>query len=410
MAEQATLKRRALLAGAATLPVTGAARADTTVTFAMISPLSGPWAREGQLQLGGAAMAIDDINAAGGIKALGGAKLRLVQYDAGDSAEKAKDAAQRMVAQEPDVSGGFGAWLSTFTLAVTEVTERAQIPWFTQSYSDLITARGFHYIFQSSPTAVDQAEKALPTILDLAERSTGKRPKRIAILADNTASSVSFLKPIRSHVLKDLGLTAVVDEVFTPPLTDATTLIERVRSARPDFLLALPSNVPDDKIILDKLAEFGLGGGKLPVVGNGGHWATPELVANAGKDVVQGIMIITAGGAGKGLEDIERRYMARTKEPWMLQEPIMAYGHIMLLAAAVERAGSADRHKVAEQIRAFDLRDGPALLFPGRHIKYDQAGRRVDAKLMIVQWQNGRIVATDPPEMAQAATIWPKSS
>ena len=255
---------------------------------------------------------------------------------------------------------------------------------------------------------MDQAEKALPTILDLAERTTGKRPKRIGIIADNTASSVSFLKPIRAHVLKDLGLTAVVDEVFTPPLTDATTLIQRVRSARPDFLLALPSNVPDDKIILDKLAEFGLGGGKLPVVGNGGHWATPELVANAGKDVVQGIMIITAGGAGKGLEDIERRYMARTKEPWMLQEPIMAYGHIMLLALAVERAGSADRHKVAEQIRAFDLRDGPALLFPGRHVQYDAAGRRVDAKLMIVQWQNGRIVTTSPPEMAQAEAIWPK--
>ena len=93
----------------------------------------------------------------------------------------------------------------------------------------------------------------------------------------------------------------------------------------------------------------------------------------------------------------------------MLQEPIMAYGHIMLLALAVERAASADRRKVAEQIRAFDLRDGPALLFPGRHVQYDQNGRRVDAKLMIVQWQNGRIVTTDPPEMAVAAPIWPKS-
>jgi branched-chain amino acid transport system substrate-binding protein len=410
MTNGATLKRRALIAGAAITPaMRRASAAPAQVTFAMISPLSGPWAREGELQRGGAEMAIDDLNAAGGIKALGGAKVRLVQYDAGDTAEKAKNAAQRMVAQEPDVSGGFGAWLSTFTLAVTEVTERAEIPWFTQSYSDLITARGFHYIFQSSPTAVDQAEKALPTILDLAERTTGKRPKRVAIIADNTASSVSFLKPIRGHVLTDLGLTAVTDEVFTPPLADATTLIQKLRSARPDFLLALPSNVPDDKIILDKLTEFGLGGGKLPVVGNGGHWATPELVANAGKDVVQGIMIITAGGAGKGLEDIESRYMARTKEPWLLQEPIMAYGHIMLLAAAVERAGSADRRKVAEQIRAFDLRDGPALLFPGRHVKYDSAGRRMDAKLMIVQWQNGRIVTTDPPEMAQAATIWPKA-
>ncbi len=409
MARQAILRRRGLLAGAMALPAVRSARADTgMVTFAMISPLSGPWAREGELQRGGAEMAIDDINAAGGIKALGGAKVRLVQYDAGDSAEKAKNAAQRMVAQEPDVSGGFGAWLSTFTLAVTEVTERAEIPWFTQSYSDLITSRGFHYIFQSSPTAVDQAEKALPTILGLAERTTGKRPKRVAIISDNTASAVSFLKPIRSHVLADLGLTAVVDEVFTPPLTDATTMIQKVRSARPDFLLALPSNVPDDKIILDKLSEFGLGGGKLPVVGNGGHWATPELVANAGKEVVQGIMIITAGGAGKGLEDIEHRYMARTKEPWMLQEPIMAYAHIMLLAAAIERGGSADRRKVAEQIRAFDLRDGPALLLPGQHVKYDEAGRRVDAKLMIVQWQNGRIVTTDPPEMAVTDPIWPK--
>jgi branched-chain amino acid transport system substrate-binding protein len=402
--------RRTALSLAAASGIVRGARAETPpeVVFAMISPLSGPWAREGELQRGGADMAIDDINAAGGIKALGGARVRLLQFDAGDSAEKAKDAAQRMVAQNPEVVGGFGAWLSTFTLAVTEVTERAGIPWFTQSYSDLITGRGFHHIFQSSPTAVEQAEKALPTIMDLAVKATGKRPAKVGIIADNTASTVSFLKPIRGHVLADLGLTAVVDEVFTPPLTDATTLVQRVRSARPDFLLALSSNVPDDKMILDNMAQYGLGGGKLPMIGNGGHWATPELVANAGKDVVQGMMIITAAGSGRGLEDIEQRYQARTKEPWMLQEPMMAYGHIRLLALAVERAGVADRQKVAEQIRGFDLRDGPALLFPGGHVKYDDAGRRVDAQLMIVQWQDGRIVTTYPPAMAVTPPIWPK--
>ncbi len=43
------------------------------------------------------------INAQGGIKALGGAKLKLVVIDAGDSIEKAKNAAQRMVAQETDM-------------------------------------------------------------------------------------------------------------------------------------------------------------------------------------------------------------------------------------------------------------------------------------------------------------------
>ncbi len=72
-------------------------------------PLSGPWARQGILEQMGAEMAMDDINNAGGIKSLGGAKLKLIVADTGDSAEKAKDAAQRMVAQEPDLVGGFGA-------------------------------------------------------------------------------------------------------------------------------------------------------------------------------------------------------------------------------------------------------------------------------------------------------------
>ena len=48
----------------------------------------------------GAEMAVDHINAQGGIKALGGAKLKLVVLDSGDTTEKAKNAAQRMVAQE----------------------------------------------------------------------------------------------------------------------------------------------------------------------------------------------------------------------------------------------------------------------------------------------------------------------
>ena len=84
------------------------------VKIAMLVPLSGPWARQGILEQMGAEMAIDDVNKAGGIKALGGAKLRLMSYDTGDSAEKAKNAAQRMVAQEPDLVGGFGCWLSSF--------------------------------------------------------------------------------------------------------------------------------------------------------------------------------------------------------------------------------------------------------------------------------------------------------
>ena len=136
-----------------------ARRPRPEVKIAMLVPLSGPWARQGILEQMGARMAIDDVNNAGGIKSMGGAKLKLIEYDTQDSAEKAKDAAQRMLAQEPDLVGGFGCWLSTFTLAATEVTERAELPWLTLSYSDLITGRGFKHVFQSSPTADRQAEE-----------------------------------------------------------------------------------------------------------------------------------------------------------------------------------------------------------------------------------------------------------
>src|SRR5690606_15294846 len=113
------------------------------VKVGLLVPVSGIYARPGQVMRMGAEMAIEHINAQGGIKSLGGAKLNLVVLDSGDTTEKAKNAAQRMVAQETDLVAASGSYLSSFTLAVTEVTERAELPMLTLSYSDQITERGF---------------------------------------------------------------------------------------------------------------------------------------------------------------------------------------------------------------------------------------------------------------------------
>src|SRR5215475_5718892 len=214
---------------AAAAPAPVAAQQPKEVEVALVVPLSGPWARQGLLERMGADMAVDDINKSGGIKSLGGAKMKLIILDTGDSAEKAKNAAQRLIAQNPDVVGGIGAWLSSFTLAVTEVTERAELPWLTLSYSDVITGRGFHYVFQSSPTADAQSTALLPRVVDLASKAGGGKPTKVAFVGDNSAASVSFMKPIRAHVAKDLGLTIVADETYTPPLADATTLVQKIR-------------------------------------------------------------------------------------------------------------------------------------------------------------------------------------
>ena len=378
------------------------------VKVAVIAPLSGPWARQGQLIKLGAEMAVDEINEKGGIKALGGARMTLVVGDAGDSTEKAKTAAQRVLAQEPDLVGGTGAWLSSFTLAVTEVTERAQVSWLTLSYSDQITDRGFKYVFQTSPTAGRQSTEALPTILKLAEAATGKRPKSVGIVMDNSASPVSFTKPMREGELDKAGLKLVVDEIFTPPLSDATPLVQKIRSARPDFLLFIPSNVPDDKLLLEKLDEFKLAKGRIPLVGNGTHLGTPELRNVVDPELLEGVFTIVAAWGLKGQEEIAERFKKRTGEPWITQDSITAYGDMWILKEAVERAGAADKVRVAEEIRRMDLKEGPAALaFPGS-VKFDEKGRRVDAPLVIVQWQKGEAVAVYPPDRAFAEPFWPK--
>ncbi len=395
-----------LATGAAAIAPRRARAQAKEVKIAMLVPLSGPWARQGILEKLGAEMAIDDVNNAGGIKALGGAKLKLMQYDTGDSAEKAKDAAQRMLAQEPDLVGGFGCWLSTFTLAATEVTERGELPWLTLSYSDAITGRGFKYVFQNSPTADAQAEELLPAIVELAQGSTGKRPAKVAFIGDNSAAPVSFMKAIHDHVLKNTNLTSVADEVYTPPLADATTLVQRIRSAKPDFVVFQSTNVPDDKLLVDKFAEMGMAGAKMPKIGGGGHWCVPELLKVAGADNLEGVLVGLANWPGKAVEDVSKRFIERTKEPWFGHDSVFAYVHVLIFKEALERAAVAERHKVAQALRELDVTDGPARFFPDGRVKYDEKGRRVGAKLCIVQWQNGKPVAVSPTNIAAAQARW----
>jgi branched-chain amino acid transport system substrate-binding protein len=379
------------------------------VKVAVAVPLSGAWARSGELHVKGAELAIEHINAAGGIKALGGAKMKLVVVDTGDSTEKAKNAAQRLVSQEPDVVGGTGAFVSSFTLAVTEVTERAELPWLTLSYSEVITGRGYKYVFQTSMTAGAQAENALPVLSQVMKSATGATPKTIGIVMDNTASPVAFTKPMREGGFDKLGLKLVVDEVYTPPLSDATSMVQKVRNAHPDMLLVLTTNVPDTKIILEKMNEMGIGKGRIPVVSNGSPLAAPELLKIMDKSLLEGLMVTIANFGGKGHEAAVADWKKKTGELWMTQDAISTYGDMWIFKEAIEKAGSADRKKVAEAMRAMDTTGGSARFFPGSdRMKFDPSGRRVGAELVILQWQNGEPRPVYPESLATAKVNWPK--
>jgi len=214
-----------------------------------------------------------------------------------------------------------GSWLSSFTLAVTEVTERAELPWLTLSYSDLITGRGFKYVFQSSPTAEAQATALLPRIVDLATRSTGKQPTKVAFVGDNSASSVSFMKPIRGHVAKDLGLAIV--------RTRRTR--RRWRTPRPSFRRSAPA-VRTSSCFSRRMSATTSSCSTSSRNGDHGqhhsadrrrrHWTVPELAKVAGKEHLEGMIVGLANWPGKDLGDLEKRFVAKTGEPWFGHDSI----------------------------------------------------------------------------------------
>lgn len=410
------IKRRQLLLGAGaasvalSMPSIVRAQGAGDIKIAMLSETTGMFARTGNMLKIGAEMAVEDINKAGGVKALGGRKLKLVAEDVGDSIERARSAAQRLVSQHPDTVAGMGAWLSSHTLAITEVTERASLPWVTMAWADSVTKRGFKYVADVSAPASKLVSESLARLLDLAEKNTGKRPKKIGLIYDNTAYSLAFIKPIKEVLLKKLNLEAVVDEVFTPGLSDATPLIQRVRSARPEFLLMNSSSVSDAKLLIEKLTEFGLGKGAIPVLAPGANIGAPEMLKLLGPDKIEGIIALAANWESARRKDLAVELAKRANEPWMTQDTLSTYGSVFIIKDALERAASTDNAAVMRAILATNTSTGPADYFCGGTVSFDTDGRRENAPVALFQWQNGRPLTVFPEADAYAPLKWPKRS
>jgi branched-chain amino acid transport system substrate-binding protein len=388
------------------LPLVGPSPAPAAedVKIALVAPLSGRWARQGQLKKMGAEMAIEEINSQGGIKALGGAKLVLREADAGDSVEKAVSAAQRILTREK-ISAGIGSWLSSFTLGVTEVAERLQVPWLTLSYADSITERGFKYTFQTSPVSSQQAEQALDLVVELAKKNN-QPIRKAALVGDNTAATVFFFKPLREKLLKEKGIELVVDEVWTPPLADATSIVQKLRSTQPDLVFYGATNFPDSIQVLQKVKEFGL---KTHIQGVGAWLVTPEYVTTVGKELLESIQSVVASHPLKGQEELVKKFVQRTGEPFMTQDPLCTYAHVWLIKEAMEQAKSADPKAIRDALAKIDLTTGPAAgaLAPGR-IRFDDRGRRIGAVPLIVQWQKGEPFTVVPTNLATRPIVWTK--
>ena len=150
-------RRRAIMgAGAALIAAPFVIRAGfaqpAAVNIGVIQPLSGANAQSGISCRNGIELVADEINATGGIRALGGAKINLVVSDATSNPASAAIVVERMTAQN-DLTAILGAFVSSLSLAISEATARADIPFLTQSYADEIMGRGLENVFKVTATA-----------------------------------------------------------------------------------------------------------------------------------------------------------------------------------------------------------------------------------------------------------------
>jgi branched-chain amino acid transport system substrate-binding protein len=417
--EEAMWTRRKTLRTAAGLPaawVAGTVAAPfvsrssiaqpSEATVALIAPLSGPWARDGAFMRKGAQMAVDDINQAGGVKALGGAHLKLIVADTGDSTERAKDAAQRLVAQEPSLIGGSTGQVSAFALAITEVTERAHLPWMTFAYADQFTKRGFNYIFKTTVPASRIAIDTLPIMLSMAKSATGQTPKTIGIVTDDTPAAQGATKAFASIIAQDKTLAITVIETFTPPISDATPIVQKIRTQKPDLILLLPSAAPDVVQFVNKFAEFRI---NTATVALGNLIVSPDMRNLIDAKMLNHQMSVVGNWTGNATQDVLSRYVAKYGDPWMTEGAICSYADMWVLKQALEQAGKADREAVGEAMHKLDMTDGPARYYIGGRLQFDQTGQRVGAGIVIAEWLDGTVKTVYPAAAAQAAPVWPKA-
>src|SRR6185312_3874521 len=154
-----------LAAGTLGFPLIGGAQ-PAAVKVGIIHPVTGFVAFAGSQGRFGATMAVDDLNKAGGIKAMGGARLEPLWGDSQSKVEVGVAEVEKM--NEQGVAAYIGCYQSPVGIAASQAAAKYNTPFLIDvGASDLIVSRGLKNVFRIKPgfgACVDQGVAALATL------------------------------------------------------------------------------------------------------------------------------------------------------------------------------------------------------------------------------------------------------
>jgi branched-chain amino acid transport system substrate-binding protein len=380
------------------MPALGRTQAKE-VKLGYILPVTGPLAFEAQLALNGLQLAVDEVNAAGGIKSLGGARLALLPGDTQQKVELGNSEAARLMDQ--GVSALIGPFSSLVAYSVRQLTEKNKTPFLLlAAVADNLTEGGLRYVFRVQPNGKAMATVTMNNIVEMAKASNVP-VKRVAVMHEDGNFGTTMGNHVEAFGGK-LGYSLVQRIPYSIKSPDFTAELSKVKASRPD-LLVISGYYGDSKVIAETAAKLRIGVHALVGLANAAY-SNPKFIADNRELTDQ----LFDGNYWHNPQSPRAKavFAAYDKRfnSTLTSHGVQAYAVIGVLRDALERAGSADREKLRDALAKTNLADH---ILPQDAIKFDETGENVNATPALLQVQNGKPVVVGPARFAEAKPVFP---
>jgi branched-chain amino acid transport system substrate-binding protein len=377
------MKKRSLALIVAVLMVTCfipfVSEAGNIIKVGILGPMTGPNVDIGCTMRDGAILAMEELNAKGGIK---GKKFEWVVVDDEASPAKSVNGAKKLIFRDK-VDLIIGPANSGCALAVGEVTVPNKIVNIVPGQNANLTKADRDYVFRCSITDKEIAKRMMQFV--------GDEFKKIAIIHDTTGYGEHWYQTFKG-MLAERGLTPVADESFEVNIFDLTPQASRIAKSGAEILVFL--GVGGDVPTLAK-AERRIGL-KIPHLGTNGFGCQTVIDLGA-KDVEGYIFPDTVDLRKKQWEVFRDKYRKRFSIPVVFTHhpTAQAYDAVYMLAQALERTNGEAGEALKDAIEAGVSLDGATCRVGkgGMSWKKGKHDAMVAEQLAMIEIKNGRFVS-----------------
>ena len=337
------MSQTAAAASAMSFPLIAGAQAKT-VKVGVLHPVTGALAYSGQQCRMGALMAIEDINKAGGIKSLGGAKIEAMLGDAQSSPQAGTAEIEKM--NEAGVSAVVGAFASAICLATTQAAAKYNLPHVVDvGVADQIVERGLKNTFRFGPGYRKCAEVAVAN-LHVLNTAAGKPARSVMIIHEESL----FGTGTANLLSKELpGYGYGVKEVIkhANPTRDFNNIALRIKQVNPDIVI--PANYYNEYALLVRTMQQQKISPKAIYSVLGGAASSYKFVKEF-PEAANGIIDCNHWFNPRDKRSLELKKRVEAQGQFFSYEVFMTYTAMSLLADAIERAKSTDRAAIIDAL------------------------------------------------------------